>query len=581
MKKILAIGIGVILISAGCSIKKKTGSGQVINQLELLKVMPDSDNDGISDELEKKMGTNPFIADIPKISIGLVSDISIGAIFKPQMESLVENKFSMLTQEFYEIDSTKGGDLETLKVLRKKIVKNQYNHLRNIKADKLDIITNDDLRSNILSSWSDDQYYPFMDTLPGQDKIFENDSGKFIANLKIKITNATNVTEISNISLKSFFYDYENMSESEIYNHYLLKSSGSKEKFKLSGNESFSPVTIYPLIANELKSNEVYSKIIDRSEIGVKFTDYSYVSSEVALNYAEVLTKVFDGNAKVIYSDGIKTEVFFVNPTLSIGDALRQVGKVVVLNKDGDIYSINGIETIAKYPIDIDNLRIDDLKKGIWSVFGDGDNFAEQMKPQGQYVVAYSTTKDILNVSKKWSTLEATQNLNSIALDNVYEGDEIQFDISSITVTTITETLAQNHFELGNCSFAPSRSPGHQGNCRMCDKTVASVRTIEVPVLDSLAKMDKWFSFEDSDGEKINVRFFKYGRKIKIIFNSLPSHLKNKIKITFKNPTNKTSSSRNGTVSSTCGDRPSYTNQTFNNIYKINGSVKIFGINKY
>jgi hypothetical protein len=155
----------------------------------------------VPDSLEVILGTNPIIADIPKISIGFVQDISIGAIFKTQLDSLNKNAFSILKQEFSDVETNKGGDLDSLKVLRKKVLINQYNHLRNIKAEKADIITNDDLRTNILSSWPDETYYAFLDSLPTIDKNSDNDSGKFTTNLKIKLSNIKNVNSMTNENL--------------------------------------------------------------------------------------------------------------------------------------------------------------------------------------------------------------------------------------------------------------------------------------------------------------------------------------------------------------------------------------------
>lgn len=589
---VICFTLGFLLL-VGCSIKKNTPELTVGGSHEIaLEDVIDSDSDGVSDILESQTGTNPFIADIPKISIALVQDIAIGAIFKTQFENQfktksefqLQSRFSMLKQEFSEVQGEKGGDLETLKVLRKKVIKNQYNHLRNVKSEKSDIITNEDLRSNILSSWTDDLYYPFIDTIQFIDTSNDNDSGKFVTNLKVKISNALNVTEISDVSLKTFFYDYEKMEESEIYNHYLLKSSGTKEKFKLSGDASYSPVTTYPLIANELQSSVVYAKLLERSEIGIKFTDYSYITSGVQLNYAEVLNKVFESDAKIIYSDGIRTEVFFVSPNLTLVQALNYLGKRVKLNKNGEIYSINDIETTAHYPLDVDNLRFDDLKKGIWSVFGDGDAINEKVKAQGLYVVSFSTIEDILKISRRWVDLTESELVDRVILENVYNGDEIVIDVSSIKGVSSAE--AYNRIDTppdmqgAGCNFVETNRGPSCTHIPGCYSLYSSQALTEKTY--STTELQSWLIFEDSYGEKINAKIYKYGKKIKIKFDSLSSHLKNTIKVTFRDPAFLNSSVRVGLIDSTClAKTPSYSLQTFTNQFKIEGSLKTFGINKY
>ena len=581
---------------SGCSIKKKENASVPINEIQTLSEKPedtlieilDSDNDGISDSLEKTMGTNPNVADIPKISIGLVQEISIGAIFK---NLLGTNQFSMLKQTFSEVDAKKGDDLDFLKVLRKKIIINQYNYLRNIKAQITDIIIDEDLRSNILSSWTDELYYPFLESIQNISKDLDNDSGKFTTSFKIKISNALNVTEISDISMKSFFYDYEKMEELEIYNHYLVKNSASKEKFNLSGNESYSPVTLYPLIANELKAQDILTNINNRSEIGIKFTDYNYISSGVKLNYSEVLSKVFDGNARIIYSDGINTEIFFVSSALTLKSALVQLGKKIIQNKNGDIYSIDSIESNARYPIDIDNLKIDDYSKGIWSVFGDADSLDDQLKAQGAYIVSYSKIKEILRSSKKSEIIHSGPIVNSFIVDNVFEGDELLIDVEDIKISSISETLSQINQDPechgSGCNFigyelmSVGIFRGSSCNCSKPCTEINSSSVINEKLIDVL-KVDitKWFKFEDSYGEYVEARVYRYGNKVKVIFNSLNKNLKNKIKINFKDPLDSPSVARVGRVGGSCGG-VSYSNQEFINQYKFSGEIKIFGINRY
>ena len=581
--QLLFLGLSIILSS--CSIKKKEDPYSNNKQLDFLKSEPDSDNDGISDALESATGTNPLIADIPKLSIGLVKDISISAIFNSQVKTSLKNKFSTLKQEFTEIDDNKGGDIDFLKVLRRKVVINQYNHLRNVRTEKNDIITTEDLRANILSNWQDSLYYEYMDSLPEDDNLSENNSGKFISNFRVKITNIKNVTEISDIAVKSFFYNYEKMSESEIYNHYLLKDSGSKERFKLDGSDSYFPITSYPLIANEISTTDIYSQLKDRSEIGLKFSDYSYIMAGVSLNYAEVISKVHDGDAKIVFSSGKKTEIFFVAPGITIEQVLVQMGNSIKLNNYGDVYSVNEIETTAKYPIDVDELKIDDFKKGIWSVFGDADTVLEKVKPQGVYVVSYSTVREILNSSKKWINLTDKEITNNFSVENIYEDDELLINFQNASIVYLSEAVSHtNEGEVcsgGGCNFVATERRGPSCYCRPgCAQSKSIPILSENQIESSTSDIGSWLNFKDSYGSPVNAKVFTYGKNVKVKFPTLPNYLKNKITVTMKNPQNQTSVARVGVIASTC-DTPSFTIQTYENQFKIRGSVQVFGINKY
>jgi len=577
--------LGLVILFSSCSIKKNEEVDSVLKQLDSLQVASDSDNDGISDSLEFATGTNPSIADIPKLSIGLVKDISISAIFNPISVKQLKNQFLTLKQEFSEIDDVKGGDIDFLKVLRKKVVINQYNHLRNVKSEKSDIITTEDLRANILSNWEDTPYYGFMNSLPEDDNVTENNSGKFISNFRVKLTNVKNVTEISDVGVKSFFYNYEKMTETEIYNHYLLKESGSKERFKLNGTDTFSSITTYPLIANEISTTDIYTQLKDRSEVGLKFSDYSYIMSGVPLNYTEVISKVLDGDAKVVFSNGKKTEIFFVAPGLTIEQALVQMGNSIKLNNFGDIYSINEIETTAKYPIDVDSLKLDDFKKGIWSVFGDADNLLEKVKPQGLYVISYSTVGEILNSSKRWISLVDKEFTNSFTVENIYEGDELLLSFNFFSIVNITESISntqEGEVCVGSgCNFAPTDRRGPTCNCRPgCSQSKSTPIFSENKIDPKNSDLVTWLSFKDTSGGVVNAKVYTYGKNIRVKFFSLPKSLKNKVVVTLKNPKYLTSTARVGVITSTC-ETPSFSIQTFENQFKIRGSVKVYGINKY
>jgi hypothetical protein len=577
--------ISILILSAGCSIKKKEQAKVSVNLLEQLRVLPDSDNDGISDEIESQTGTNPFIADIPRLSIGLVRDIEIGAIFRVDKENFLGSDFLFLKQEFTETSDEGGGDLNFLKVLRKKVVINQYNHLRNVKTEKSDIIVNEDLRANILSSWDDGPFYKFLNDLPEKDRTMENTSGKFLANFKIELNDLKNVTEVSDISLKSYFYNYESMTEAEIYDHFLIKESGYKERFKLSGNDTYTPITVYPLIANELSSTDILEKINERNELGIKFSDYSYMLSGVALNYKEVMDKVFDGNAKIIFSNGKKTEVYFVSPSLTIENVLAQKGHKVILNKFGEVYSIDGQESLGKYPLDLDSITKDDLKRGIWSVFGDADSLAEQLKARGTYVVSYSSVEEILNAGKKWVQLSESEFVNKLELSEVYEGDELLFELDEQLIQYVNEAhepiYIPEYCSGSGCNFAEDIDRGKTCNCTpACNKVTSRVVVNESPLEIKANDVSNYFEFSDSYGNQVNAAVFKYGNKIRIKFMDLKIQLKNKITIKFKDSSKLVSTARSGLIASSCSS-PAFSSQSYENQFKLKGTLKIYGINKY
>lgn len=572
-----------LMFQSSCSVKKfasnKSVSGQ--NSINVSEVI-DSDADGIPDEIERKNATNPFIADIPKISISEVQNISIGAVFKKNESSAQSTQFQFLNQTFLPTNTPSIGDIDSLRVLRSKVVKNQYNFLRNVKTEKVDLITNEDLRSDILSSWPDSNFYSFIDELPESANVYDNESGKFTTSFKIKISNALNVSEISNISIKSFFYDYQKMEKGEIYNHFLLKASGSKESYKLTGRDSFYPVGSYSLVANELKSTEIYNRLQDRSEIGIKFNNFDYTKSGIPLNYEEVLSKVFDQDARIVISTKDKTEVFFVAPEQTLYNVLIRLGRKVKLNKDGEIDSIDNIESKLTYPLDIDTMKIDELANGMWSIFGDGEKLSDTLRPQGLYVVSFASGDEIINAKKTWGNFDQNEVVDNFTIDQIFAGDELLLDSSDLTKTYIAENLKESTYELGNCNFLPGLESllGGSGSCKYCHEIRSTLSQVEQTINIPSSEIVQWFKFTDSYGKDINASVFKYGGKILLKFNSLQDHLRNKITISFAHPLDKISSARTGLITSTCS-QVSTIKETQPNIFKIKGSFKLRTLNNY
>ncbi|MFA6023577.1 MAG: hypothetical protein WC781_05805, partial [Candidatus Pacearchaeota archaeon] len=207
------LGIMTLILISSCSFKKPEvvsipNNGEVSHGAELNVEIIDSTGDGISDKKKIEMGLNPNIAYFPKLSVALVKEISLGAIFGEKEGQ--DKDYLMIGQKYTESDSPRGGDLDFLKVLRKKIMINQYNFLRNIRSEEKDTITKDDLGKSILSNWTDTEFYNFKREVGKLINLQDNTSGKFKTNFTLKIHNAKNVSQISKVKLKSFYFDFNN-----------------------------------------------------------------------------------------------------------------------------------------------------------------------------------------------------------------------------------------------------------------------------------------------------------------------------------------------------------------------------------
>jgi hypothetical protein len=146
------------------------------------------------------------------------------------------------------------------------------------------------LKSSILSYWSDDQYFDIRKSLGQIKEIQQNPSGRFNTNFKIKIQSNPGLNQISNIKLKSFYYDFKNLKSTDLQTHYLIKDSGAKEILDMNpASTEYIPATTYPIFTNEILNTVILKQIINRSEVGMEFEDFEYKILGKSLSYSKII----------------------------------------------------------------------------------------------------------------------------------------------------------------------------------------------------------------------------------------------------------------------------------------------------
>ncbi|MFA6184512.1 MAG: hypothetical protein WC682_05470 [Parcubacteria group bacterium] len=571
------LGIVTLILISSCSFKKPEevsipNKGEVSQGAELKEEIIDSTGDGISDKKKIEMGLNPNIAYFPKLSVALVKEISLGAIFGEKDGQ--DKDYLMIGQKYAESDSPRGGDLDFLKVLRKKIMINQYNFLRNIRSEEKDTITKDDLGKSILSNWTDSEFYNFKREVGTLTNLQDNTSGKFKTNFTLKIHNAKNVSQISKVKLKSFYFDFNNQKADDVYSHYLLKDSGAKEIIELSKSDNeYLPLTNYYLFANEIKSSDLLQRINERHEVGIEFEDFDYSIVGVDYRYSIVMTNIIEKCAKIIISDLQKTEIYYVAPYYSLLEALTILGKNITQNKDGTIDKLDHLQTNISQPISFDSITSSDLSKGVWSIFGQSDNLSVQLMAKGTYLISYATMKDLLDSSgKKELKISEQKSDNPIVIDRVNWGDEVTLKIDSLTMTKMKEELTE--YPVKTCNELGA-------NCFCSDTySLPVIRTSHLEI-DKI-NLNDIIIISDEYGNQIKADLFSYNQNVILKFNYPMPQLLNKINIDFAEPLKNSYRLRKGRVSSTCpGFKLKYSNDEYINKYELKYDAKIIGILKY
>jgi hypothetical protein len=568
--KTIAICLALIGTSflSSCSIKKNQSKDSASGNTLSIEEMLDSDGDGVPDSIEIQRGTNPLVADIPRIKVSSVSEVSIEGTFRSaEDESSYTSKDILLPQKFAETGDTTGADRDYLKALRKKVLANQVAQIKNTDADKEDLITNEDLRTSILSNWENETYYKILDSLLKIGTPIDNETGKVSMSFKIKLNDTVGVSEVSNVKLKTFFYNYKKMEENDIYSHALLKEDGSKEKINIYKDKEANPVSLYKIVSTDINTSKIAENIKSRNEIGLKFTDYDYISSGISLNYLTVIQKSLDHDAKIIFSNGIKTEVFFVSPIFTLEESLKMLGKKVTKDAKGGIYSIDGIETNASLPIDFDSVSKKDYFSGVWSIIGNADSLSEKLTEKGFYVISYATVKDLIDANRSVQKYPDSPDTftKSVNLEKVIEGDELDLEINSLHYKVLTENLSRETRDESppdRCKFTdivnPMSPPGRPPGCNnftsvqfTCEIITSSLMEVEQDVSFDTDYLKKNLVIKNDMGDTVDYSAFFAENTIHIGFNKQLPLQRNNLKVYFRPPQEKLSL-KAGTIKNTC-----------------------------
>lgn len=583
----------VTLSLLSCSIKKES-RGEVANVLKTQSIeeMLDSDGDGIPDNYETSRGTNPYIADIPRLKVANVSTVSIGGTFRePDQEEYISKEI-ILPQKYAETGDIERANKDYLKALRRKILSNQASQIKNIEADKEDVVTNEDLRASILSSWENKAYYDALNDTASINDQYANESGKVSLAFKIKATDTTGVSEISNIKLKTFFYNFKKMEEGEIYQHFLPKEDGTKEKISIYNSKEANPVSLYKIVSTDLSTNKILDAIKNRNEIGIKFTDYDYSSSGISLNYSTVLQKALDRDAKLVISDDKNTDIYFISPLFTIEEALKMIGKKVTKDAKGGISAIDDQETNANLPIDFDSVSKADQQKGIWSIVGNSDSLSDKLTEKGFYIISYATIKDLIEASRNtYKHPDSNTKLrDSLRFERIIEGDEVKIQLAEIVNETTIENLVStiknkpidDRCKLVNDADPLTKKPGCNNLAdHLCEIITSSPVKTLITEMGERNFLKNNIEIKNDLGESVDFSVYTAKNIIHVLFNKQLPFLRNNLFLKLK-PRIESTVVREGTLSDTCPQgRPNYFTKLYPQSVLFKSETELFTQTKY
>lgn len=383
-----------------------------------LSLEEDMDSDGIVDALDNE----PTIANYPKFK---VSEIE---------KTIIELGFSIddVTQEkLLEYSAnTRGADTPKNSLLLGKLRSQQFQKITNTRSESVRIALSD-FNNTELSKWTDSKFYPFENFLEKNKKFVKKDGGRFNSKFSFGINDIKNVKTIEDINVSIDFYDKEKKKINNLYSSKLIGSDFGNEYLEFSGSNYEEETDIYHLTQSYLDGPKLTKELLKRSNLLIKITNFIYTIQGRQIEFKRQMAKIKSNNAKVSILEDGKVETYYVSPGSKMIDFLKIKRKNIKLSPSKLILGIGDKETSLPINTDFRRLTPELLKKGAWSILGDGRNTESELKKGKDYFIVYSTAEELLNSQKvKKETKEVEYTTEDVTLKELKLGSEVILEIT-------------------------------------------------------------------------------------------------------------------------------------------------------
>lgn len=421
--------ISTLLVSCGFSSSENSEIDSPKAEIAKVKLEDNQDFDGdmISNGTERESGSNPLVADLPKLKVNFLQDYKITVSYR-RLSDGVEGSFVIDTKVHRNDPGFKYrvGSL----FIRDEAIKNAAS-VAKFSGHSWGEITEHDL------SWVS---YPEIDS-----KVFLLEQQKYlkyfdanlyeITNTEIELESSAKLlenlgfSEIKGLSLNFYYYDYERES------YELVKNTIVERNFRAGINETFKVVIENPpqnlLFENYFKKGEL---II--SEVG----DFEIPSLKTT--YKGLLSSVKAKSLPVIYTSPSDIETYYVG-TGENGKRLTEVLESIFDKKF--IIRENLLSKINQFENNLPDFKYlseikEENKKGKWFIFTnklDRHYIDHQYKPGDVLSLSYVLGSELAqqNNEKILSYRESASSNTDAAfypLGNVTTNTQISFQLSPV-----------------------------------------------------------------------------------------------------------------------------------------------------
>jgi hypothetical protein len=446
---VILLVLGSLIVISGCSVKKK-GEEPISGSSEANKDSGDQNNDssessdvGISeapkildrdfDLISDASDQNPDVANVPEINlIGLRSS-------KISYKVATNN----LGRE-HEISLLKDHIESSGRLARQIVVGEMRDDLLQEDVDFAPFQDEEFWGVSFYKGWGNPEYVlSKANLLSHREFDLVPYSGHFKLRYKLYLKDLYKVDFVENIKVRVGARDSSD-STIDLFSHLLRDDHLKSLRINTQDVGSLETLDVYDSLSNENDPEVIRSQIEGRTQMTVGVENFTFSRTGKKIDYLDFVQNLKSKLSTIIISQDKDIKRYFVTPGKTLEIILKQLNFKLELDDRGKLTHFNGETTSVLMPDNLGDPLSDFLTGNILKVFGT-DDLRENVVSGQTYIVSLATGEEVFNSKKE--TVELAKDFefqNSISLQNLRKGDEIEFEISAHRERMRTKTVGQS-----------------------------------------------------------------------------------------------------------------------------------------
>ena len=400
----------------------------------------DSDGDLIPDIQEKIDGTNPYVANVPLISLD--GDFNSKISFKIKNPTNEEIKSIGLVSNF------PNSNKPPLRRYLESISFLQYTGKLGSTAWTFDARF---LHLKTLSTWNmadrELKKYTVEQYVHSNHK-FVDESGEFNLIYGFDLNKVQSVSKIDSLSVGIYTLDKILLQNIGVTRSVLQNGSNTTLEFDDNSPQLYANL---PLAINKLAPYVINDIISNGHElVGTIANFHIALKNNKQINFKDLVKNIYNKTARIIVSAPDKTDIYYVSPHITDGDhsllsVLKKLNLDIELDDSETILSIGPYATKFIESIDIYKIPMVYLDKGRWLFFSETKSGLQDPIEVGKtYIFSYVTPKQMANMYRHEKELDKLPNFGKLTsnqlpishtiFEEVRVGDIVTIKITAPTV---------------------------------------------------------------------------------------------------------------------------------------------------